>query len=122
MQKIIDELKQLVTFKDTTDIGDIVLVIAKEPQMLMYARVSQIERDTSRRDEWWHVHLTMLTIPLQEMVWTLRTAQMTGEEIFTMGGAERFVKAIEFESKEKLSLQPVTKKTKQKTSGLKRIK
>lgn len=122
MQKIIDELKQLVTFKDTTDVGDIVLVVAKEPQMLMYARVSRIERDSSRRDEWWHVHLTMLTIPLQDMVWTLRTGQLTGQEIFTMGGEERFVKAVEFGTRDQQSLKPAVKKTKLQKSGLKRLK
>ncbi|MGW8195412.1 MAG: hypothetical protein ACWGOX_14230 [Desulforhopalus sp.] len=122
MQKIIDELKQLITFKETTDIGDIVLIIAKEPQMLMYARVCGIKRDPSRRDEWWHVHLTMLTVPLQEIVWTLRTAQFTGQEIFTMGGAERFIKAIDFNSVKDLSQQQSTPGNKKKSGGLKRIK
>ncbi len=96
MQKIVEELKQLIPFKDTTDIGDTILIVAKEPQMLVYAHVDDIERDTSRKDEWWHVHLTMLAIPLQKMTWTLRTEQMTGKEIFTMGGEERFVKAVDF--------------------------
>lgn len=122
MQKIVEELKQVVTFKDTTDIGDIVLIAAKEPQMLIYARVTDIERDRSRRDEWWHVHLTMLSIPLQEMTWTLRTEQMTGQEIFTMGGEERFVKAVEFTSSKKSSLTPTANKVKKQSSGLKRVK
>ena len=85
MQKLVEELKQLVTFKETTDIGDIVLIAAKEPQMLLYALVTDIERDTGRRDEWWHVHLSVLSIPVQQMTWTLRTQQLTGQEIFTMG-------------------------------------
>ena len=122
MQKIVEELKQVVTFKDTTDIGDIVLIAAKEPQMLIYARVTDIERDSSRRDEWWHVHLTMLTLPLQEMTWTLRTEQMTGQEIFTMGGEERFVKAIEFKPDQKPKTTATFKETKKKRSGLKRVK
>lgn len=122
MQKIVDELKQIVNFKETTDIGDIVLIAAKEPQMLIYARINDIERDPSRRDEWWHLHLTMLSIPLQEMTWTLRTEQMTGQEIFTMGGEERFVKAIEFDSREKPKSQAVTNKVKEKKRGLKRVK
>jgi hypothetical protein len=40
--------------------------------------------------------MRILSIPLQEMTWTLRTPQMTGMEIFTMGGEERFVKAVDF--------------------------
>lgn len=97
MQKIVKELQQHVPFKDNTEIGDIVLIAAKEPQMLMYAKVTDIERDPSRKDEWWHVHFSVLSIPLQNMVWTLRTSQMTGE-IFTMGGEERFVQAIDFQA------------------------
>ncbi len=96
MEKFVSELKKVLPLKNTTDIGDIVLIAAKEPQMLMYAKVTQIERDTSRKDEWWHIHLSVLSIPLQNMVWTLRTSQMTGMEIFTMGGEERFVKAVDF--------------------------
>lgn len=122
MQKIVEELKKVVTFKDTTDIGDIVLIAAKEPQMLIYARVNNIERDSSRRDEWWHVYLTMLTLPLQEMTWTLRTEQMTGQEIFTMGGEERFIKAVEFKTSLKPERTTATNRVKKKSGGLKLVK
>jgi hypothetical protein len=121
MQKIVEELKQLIPFKDTTDIGDILLIVAKEPQLLVYAHVNDIERDTSRRDEWWHLHLTVLAIPLQKMTWTLRTDQMTGKEIFTMGGEERFVKAVDL-GKQADSGQPGTSNAKKKISTLKRVK
>jgi hypothetical protein len=121
MHKIVEELKQLIPFKDTTDRGDILLIAAKEPQLLVYARVNDIERDTSRRDEWWHLHLTMLAIPLQKITWTLRTDQMTGKETFTMGGAERFVKAVDFG--EQPASSPVGVRTsKKRISTLKRIK
>jgi hypothetical protein len=120
MQKIVDEIKKLVAFKNTTDIGDIVLVAAKEPQMLVYARVSAIERDTSRKDEWWHVTMDMLSIPLQHITWTLRTKQLTGQEIFTMGGEERFIQAIYFG--EVSPDVPTQKKNKAKVSPLKRVK
>ncbi len=93
MQTMVKELEQHLRFKDTTEIGDIVVVAAKEPQMLLYAHVTDIEADTTRKDEWWNVHLSVLSIPVQEMTWTLRTPQMTGE-IFTMGGEELLVKAI----------------------------
>jgi hypothetical protein len=97
MEKLIAELKQMVRFKDSTDIGDLVLIVAKEPQIsALYALVTDIERDTSRKNEWWHVSLTLLSIPPQETIWTLRTPQLTGMEVFTMGGEERFVKAVEF--------------------------
>ncbi len=122
MQKIVDELKSLITFKNTTDIGDVILVVAKEPQMLMYAYVNDIERDISRKDEWWNVSFTLLTVPLQKMTWTLRTAQITGKDIFTMGGEERFIQAVNFGPKNKPEGIPQDQKKVFKHAGLKRIK
>ncbi len=96
MQKIVDELKKVLPLKDTTNIGDIIVIASKEPQMLLYAHIDDIERDTSRKDEWWHVQMSVMSIPLQKMTWTLRTEQLSGQEIFTMGGEERFVQAVDF--------------------------
>ena len=119
MQKLITELQQVVKFKDSTDIGDLVLIVAKEPEvMVSYALVTNVERDTSRKNEWWHVGLTLLSLPPQEMVWTLRSPQFTGMEVFTMGGEERFVKAVDLGT---LSAPPAATEEK-KVSFLKRIK
>jgi hypothetical protein len=119
MQNLITELKQVVKFKDSTDIGDLVLIVAKEPEIIAsYALVTNIERDTSRKNEWWHVGLTILSLPPQEMVWTLRTPQFTGMEVFTMGGEERFVKAVDLGT---LAPPPAPPEEK-KGSFLKRIK
>lgn len=96
MEKLIKELKTLFTFKETTRPGDLVLIAAEKPPMLMYALVTGISRDESKREEWWHVELQLLTFPPQKSVWTLREPQFTGQEIFTMGGEGRFVKAIDF--------------------------
>ncbi|MEK6202397.1 MAG: hypothetical protein N2A40_08275 [Desulfobulbaceae bacterium] len=126
MEKLLAELKRVVRFKDSTDRGDLVLIVAKEPQvMVSYALVTDIVRDTSRRDEWWNVGLILLSIPPQEMTWTLRTSQLTGMEVFTMGGEERFVKAVDLGA---ISLQtpqelPVTvSQENKKRSFLKRVK
>ena len=94
MKKTVAELRKIMEFKETTETGDIVLIAAKNPDMLIYAVVRAIDRDESRRDEWWHVRMTMLSVPPQPVVWTLRQPQMTGQEIFTMGGNERFMQAI----------------------------
>ncbi|MEN8188279.1 MAG: hypothetical protein ABFS19_00395 [Thermodesulfobacteriota bacterium] len=120
MEKLVAELSEVMDFKDTTDIGDIVLVVAKEPKMLLYAQVTTIERDRTKKDEWWHVGLNMLAIPPQKTTWTLRTSQMTGMEIFTMGGEQRFFKAVDFGIEE----VPSTPSPKDKVTrgGLKRIK
>ncbi len=120
MEKLVAELKEIINFKDTTDIGDVVLIAAKEPQMLVYAYVQEIERDSSRKDEWWNIELSVLSLPPQNLTWTLRTAQMTGLEIFTMGGEERFVKALDFNKKPRTGNTPEIEK---KTSGfIKRVK
>ncbi len=96
MEQLVSELKKILPLKSTTCEGDIVIIAAKNPQMLVYARVGTIERDSSRKEEWWHVSLHMLSIPMQKVVWTLRTPQFSGQEIFTMGGEGRFIQAIEF--------------------------
>ena len=97
MEQLIAELKRCIAFKDTTETGDIVLVVSKKPQMLAYGVVTGIERDQSRRDEWWRVTIQFLTVPMQVVTWTLRQPQFSGREIFTMGGEPRFVKAVEID-------------------------
>lgn len=121
MQKIVDELKKILPLKKSTDIGDIIIIASKEPQMLLYAHIDDIERDTSRKDEWWHVHMSALSIPLQKMTWTLRTEQISGQEIFTMGGEERFIQAVEFKAPSQEGTGPKVNK-KKKINQLKRVK
>jgi len=96
MENLLAELEKLFAFKDTTVPGDIVLVVMENPQGVFYARVADIERDVSKRDEWWHVTMDVLALPPQRVTWTLREPQFTGKEIFTMGGDKRFVKALAF--------------------------
>jgi hypothetical protein len=96
MDKIIEELHKIFHLKDSTGIGDIVIVVIEKPQTLSYALVTSFERDSTRRDEWWHVSMQLLSVPPQKVVWTLRTEQFTGKEIFTMGGEKRYIKAVDF--------------------------
>jgi len=98
MEKLVADLQKIIPFKETTEVGDHVLLVAKEPQMLLYALVIDIERDSSRKDEWWHVTMQVLSVPLQSVTWTLRLEQFTGQEIFTMGGEQRFVQAVHLDS------------------------
>ena len=97
MENLVEELKKTVLFKDSTEIGDIVLIVIDTPRSLLYARVRDFERDDSRRDEWWHTSLQLLTVPPQEVKWTLRREQFTGQEIFTMGDDKRFIKAVDLD-------------------------
>lgn len=95
MENFVEELKKMVCFKSSTESGDIVLIVIDSPRSLLYARVKDFVRDDSRRDEWWHISLQLLTVPPQEVQWTLRMAQVTGQEIFTMGGDKRFIQAVD---------------------------
>ena len=122
MEKLLEELKAVIPLKPDTATGDIVLIVGQNPQMIIYGIVSSIDRDSSKKDEWWNIGITFLTVPLQKVVWTLRTEQMTGKEIFTMGGEKRFFQAVELESTP-AKLPSYEKDThSKKKSTLKRVK
>lgn len=123
MEKLLEELKAVIPFKAETDTGDIVLVVGQNPQMMMYGIVTSIERDPSKKDEWWNIGITFLSVPLQKVVWTLRTEQMTGKEIFTMGGEKRFFMAVALEKAPPMPLfsEKDSNRT-TKRSTLKRVK
>ena len=115
MEKIVEELHRIFRLKETTEEGDIVIIVAEKPQTLTYALVTGFERDSAKREEWWHVSMQLLTVPPQKVVWTLRTAQFTGKDIFTMGGEKRYIKAVDFAepgSDPKKEKKPVPKKKK----------
>ncbi len=96
MDEMVKELKKLFKFKKTTEVGDIVVIAMENPQSILYALVVGFERDTVKKQEWWHVTLQLLTVPPQKVTWTLRTPQFTGQEIFSMGGDKRYIKAVDF--------------------------
>lgn len=99
MEEVVAELKKRIEFKQDLEIGDIVIIAAEEPKMLAFAVVEDISRDLSRKDEWWHVAMQLLSVPLQPMTWTLRMEQMCGREIFTMGGKKRFMAPVRISHK-----------------------
>ena len=122
MDELVAELKKLVAFKDTLDPRDIVLIAADDPRMLAFAVVTDIIRDRSKRDEWWHVTMRMLSVPLQAMTWTLRMEQMRGLETFTMGGKKRFMAPVLISPDDVAEKPPVKNKNgsreKKKKNGL----
>jgi hypothetical protein len=124
IEQTIAELKKLIPFKETTEPGDIVLILAEEQNQqptLIYAVVTSIERDPSRRDEWWHVSLHLLSVPPQAVAWTLRTPQFTGQESFTMGGQGRFIKAVRIDRQQPASA-PEPQKEPKAHGGLRLVK
>ncbi len=99
MDKIISELPGIFKLKDTTEVGDIVVIVMESPQSILYGLVTSFERDRNKKGEWWNVGLQILVLPPQKVVWTLRTPQFTGQEVFTMGGEKRFIQAVDFMGK-----------------------
>ena len=122
LEKLVEELKSITPFKNTTDVGDVVLIASEQPRLMLYAKVTSLERDPSKKEEWWHIGLTFLTVPLQNVIWTLRTAQMTGQEIFTMGGEKRFFQAVVITTEPPAVDSSHGRKTSHQKSSLKRIK
>ncbi len=104
MNKLIDELKKIVTFKNTTEAGDHVIIVSKDPELIVYGVVNSVERDPERKDEWWIVNLHLLTLPPQKISWILREPQFTGQETFTMQGAKRFMQAVYLDAGQDSSL------------------
>lgn len=62
--------------------GDVVLVHVDEKPSF-YARVEEVMPDV--KHGWRRLRFSVLTVPLQEMTWTLEPSQIDGEP-FTMGG------------------------------------
>lgn len=122
LRELVDELRKHVRFKDSTAPGDLVLIAADNPRTLVYALVEAIDPDPSRRDPWWHITMQLLTVPPQPIVWTLREPQFTGQELFTMGGDERFLQAVLLERppEEPGAEQPPAQSTSGK--GVRRVK
>ncbi|MEA1933046.1 MAG: hypothetical protein U9N60_01215 [Thermodesulfobacteriota bacterium] len=94
IEQVVIDLKKVVPFKKVTSEGDIVLIVTDKPRTIVYALIWTIVRDKAKRGEWWHVTMHALTIPPQQITWTLRTPQFSGEEIFTMKGDKRFMQAV----------------------------
>lgn len=100
MEKLVEELHYQVPLKDTTQAGDLVIMLRENDDgriSMVYARVMGFERDQSKRDEWWHVRFVFLEVPPLPRTIILQTPHFTGREIFTMGGRQVFIKAVNFE-------------------------
>jgi hypothetical protein len=97
MENFVEEIRLQVPFKDETEIGDIILMLKeneKGKMIIAYAQVLNFTLDTTKRDEWWHVGLVFMDLPLVFKTFTLQKSHFTGQEIFTMGGKKVFIKAV----------------------------
>ncbi|MEW6264915.1 MAG: hypothetical protein AB1641_17715 [Thermodesulfobacteriota bacterium] len=121
MEKAVEELKALMRFKDSTSVGDVVLMLNEtgdenEPINAAYAVVTDFVRDISKRDEWWHVHFSFLAVPPVSQMLILQTPHFTGREIFTIGGRKVFIKALDFSPTREPEDGTISPKEKIKTS------
>ena len=113
MEDFIGEIKKVLSLKESTAVGDIVILASSNPQMLVYALVTGIEPDPAKKGSWWNISMQVLSIPPRKVVWTLREPQFTGKEIFTFSGIEHFMQAVVFEDTQ----SPIDEKNIDSTSG-----
>jgi len=119
MQEIVKELRKIVSFKESTEVGDLLLIAIENPKSVVYAIVTDIRRDETKNDEWWHLTMNILSVPPQQVTWTLREPQFTGAEIFTMGDEGRFIAAVNLPESPAPPSEPPKR---EKKSALRRIK
>lgn len=122
MDKMVKELHKVVKFKETTEVGDLVLVVVETPLSCLYALVRGFERDLEKRDEWWRISLHLLSLPPEEISWILRPEQFTGKEIFTMGGDKRYIKAVDLGLPPVPEINDADQNGKSKRPGLRLVK
>ncbi|MCD6186500.1 MAG: hypothetical protein J7K84_12120 [Deltaproteobacteria bacterium] len=92
--------------------NDIVLIYC-EDKPLAFARIEEFLPD--HKNDWYHVKMLILQIPLQTVTWLLRTAYIEGVE-FTMDGKKmRLEPVISPERDKKIKPQAEQKKRKPKT-------
>ncbi len=112
-KETVEEIKKYIDFKDDLNTGDNAVMVCEtnEQIVIMFCRIIDIVRDTSKKDEWWFVSYVMLNVPMVATTNILRTDQMTGKETYTMNGENRFFAPIDFkipeeETKPILTLVP----------------
>jgi hypothetical protein len=122
-ENIIKKVEKEFSLKKIFDIGDlfIVLIEFESPEKetiysTMYFRLNKMEKDEHKKGDWWFCTFSMLTFPIQQLIWTLRSEQLVGE-VFTMGGFNRWMKPLSFEPVEPvIERKPEKKKTDLKPS------
>lgn len=119
-EKHINEFKTIIPFKNTIDIGDIILFIL--PDIFIYGIVKKIEKDNLKKGDWWYVTFTAFSIPPKNITLILRSEQMTGMETFTINGEYRFFSAIDINNIEKKEIKEQPKATRTKLTLIKNRK
>ncbi|MDR3135423.1 MAG: hypothetical protein LBU69_04930 [Deltaproteobacteria bacterium] len=97
IEQVVEELGKKLPFKPETNVGDNILIARENENALVevaFARVVSFAPEIRHRQEWWHVEMAILSIPLQRVTFIVNSEQLNGKEIFTVSGQKVFLKAI----------------------------
>lgn len=83
--------------------GEVVLIYYQDLPVV-YGRIDTIRPDAKR--DWYQIHVTLLTIPVQYVTWILREAYIDGAA-FTMGGVPMRLEAVSPDPPPKDDAEPV---------------
>lgn len=89
--------------KKSIDVGDIIFLLSEGSSIsevefsYNYAKILDIKRDPSKKDEWWIISLVyIMPFPSAENYLIVRTEQLNGE-LFTINGKRKIIRAPNFE-------------------------
>jgi sporulation protein YlmC with PRC-barrel domain len=100
-EKTVEELALQVPFKDVTEVGEVVLMVRESEKgqcTITFAQVVKFTQEMVGKQEWWHVDLIFLTLPLSYGTLILKSEHLSNMEVFTSGGKKVFLKAINTKS------------------------
>ncbi|MDR2367167.1 MAG: hypothetical protein LBF58_03515 [Deltaproteobacteria bacterium] len=101
IERVVEELRLKIPFKPETNVGDVILIVRENDAGAVesvYARVMAFTSETKNRQEWWHADMAILSVPLGYVTFIASGDQLTGREIFTVGGRKIFITAVNTES------------------------
>ena len=98
MGKLIEQVRSIMKFHTSPNIGNLVIIVNEPNKTSFYGRIQNFTRDHTKKDEWWEVEFLILTVPPIIITWKLRTPQFSGKETFTMNGEEIFIAPIDLSS------------------------
>jgi len=95
---LVDRIRSRVAFKQTLNIGDLILTNCGE--MPIYALVSDIRHNVDREapGKWWDIDLILLFLPPIKRRVTLNTEQLAGREQWITNGSERVFVPLDLDS------------------------
>ncbi|MDR2443768.1 MAG: hypothetical protein LBE31_09660 [Deltaproteobacteria bacterium] len=98
IEEIIEELSVQLAFKDTTELGDVVMLITEEKfgyYGINFAHVVSLEPKIINEVEWWQVGLIILSIPLSGQQLIVQKVNLSERPLFSLRSRKVFLKAVD---------------------------